>query len=201
MNDRSAGCSRGAARNVDPRLSGATLHGIVYHSRLLDAFPPAGGTVRRGDGRSSQMRKYLNPLRLTTLLLVLYCLGHTLSALVSTPPFGAQSDAVAAAMKSVHFEFSGSVCTWYGFYLGFGYEVSIFFLFSGVLTWFLGGMSLPDQRRWAPILWALFVSYSATIVLAVRYLFIVPIVFSSLITLLLGLQGVRVARAPRMAEK
>ena len=147
------------------------------------------------------MWKYLNPLRLTTLLLLLYCLGHTLSALVSTPPFGARSDAVAAAMRSVHFEVSGSACTWYGFYLGFGYEVSIFFLFSGVLTWFLGGMSPPDQRRWAPITWALFVSYAATIVLAVRYLFIVPIVFSSLITLLLGLHGATVARAGRVTGK
>ena len=133
------------------------------------------------------MRKYLNPLRLTTLLLLLYCLGHTLGALVSTPPFGAESDAVAVAMKSVHFEFSGSACTWYGFYLGFGYEVSIFFLFSGVLTWFLGGMSLSDQRRWAPMTWALFASYAATDVLAVRYFFVVPIIFSSLITLLLGI--------------
>ena len=28
------------------------------------------------------MRTYLNPFRLTTLLLLLYCLGHTLGALV-----------------------------------------------------------------------------------------------------------------------
>jgi len=45
------------------------------------------------------------------------------------------------------------------------------------------------------------VSYAATIVLSVRYLFIVPIVFSSLITLLLGLHGVTVVRAPRTSEK
>lgn len=141
------------------------------------------------------MSKYLNPLRLTTLLLVLYCLGHTLSALVSTPPFGAASDAVAASMKAVHFDVSGSACSWYGFYLGFGYEVSIFFLFSGVLTWFMGGMSAAEQRRWSPILWALFLSYAGTIVLAVRYLFVVPIVFSSLITLLLGVQSVRIANS------
>jgi NADH-quinone oxidoreductase subunit G len=44
-------------------------------------------------------------------------------------------------------------------------------------------------------------SYAATIVLAVRYFFVVPIVFSSLITLLLGLHGVIVARATRMTEK
>jgi hypothetical protein len=143
------------------------------------------------------MRKYLNPFRLTTLLLLFYCLGHTFGALVSTPHFGAQSDAVMAAMKSTHFNAMGSECTWFGFYLGFGYDVSIFFLFSAVLTWFLGGMSPSNQRRWAPITWALFASYAATLVLAIRYFFAAPIIFSSLITLLLGIQGIKLTRAPR----
>ena len=142
------------------------------------------------------MKRYANPYRLATLVLVLYCLGHTFGALVSTPTFSPQSQTVLSAMKSVHFQANGSACTWFGFYLGFGYDVSIFFLFSGVLTWFLGGLSLDEQRRWARVTWALFASYAATIVLAVRYFFPVPIVFSSLVTLLLGIQGVRLARAP-----
>jgi hypothetical protein len=140
------------------------------------------------------MRKYLNPLRVTTVLLVFYCLGHTFGALVATPHFGVESDLVMTAMKSVHFIANGSRCTWWGFYLGFGYNVSIFFVFSAVLTWFLGGMSLSEQRRWAPILWALFASYAATVVLAVKYFFLPPIVFSSAITVLLGIQSLRLTR-------
>jgi hypothetical protein len=73
---------------------------------------------------------------------------------VSTPHFGSASDAVLSAMRSVHFLASGSECTWYGFYLGFGYQVSIFFLFSAFVTWFpwfLGGRSLPEQLAWAPV--------------------------------------------------
>ena len=146
------------------------------------------------------MRQYLNPFRLTTLLLLLYCLGHTLGALVSAPQFGAESGAVMAAMKSVHFSANGSDCTWFGFYMGFGYDVSIFLLFSAVLTWFLGGLSLPDQRRWAPITWALFVTYTATAVLAATYFFAVAIVFSSLIAVLLGIQGIKLTRAPRTTQ-
>jgi len=146
------------------------------------------------------MKRYLNPYRLTTLLLLFYCLGHTFGALVSTPHFGVASDAVMTAMKSVHFKASGSDCTWFGFYWGFGYNVSIFFLFSGILTWFLGGMGLSDQRRWAPITWALFASYAVTVVLAVRYFFAAPIIFSSLITLVLGIQGIRLMRVPRTTQ-
>ena len=140
------------------------------------------------------MSRYLNPFRLTTLLLLLFCLGHTLGALVLTPQFGVASDGVMAAMKSVHFKADGSDCSWFGFYLGFGYEVSVFFLFSAVLTWFLGGLSPADQKRWALVSWALFASFAANTILAVRYFFPVPIVFSSLITLLLGIQCVRIAR-------
>lgn len=146
------------------------------------------------------MRRLLNPFRVTSVLLLLYCLGHTLGALVSTPRFGAASDGVAAAMQSVHFTLDGSNCSWFGFYLGFGYDVSIFFLFSAVLTWFLGGMSPADQRRWSPITWALFASYAATLVLAVRYFFPVPIVLSSLITALLGIQSIRLARTAPPAQ-
>lgn len=145
------------------------------------------------------MKRFLNPFRATSLLLLVYCLGHTLSALASVPEFGPRSDVVIAAMKSVHFDAIGSDCTWFGFYLGFGWDVSVFFLFSAALTWFLGGLSESDQRRWSFITWALCASYAATLVLAVKYLFVVPIVFSSLITLLLGVQGVRNMRVARTA--
>jgi hypothetical protein len=140
------------------------------------------------------MKKYVNPFRVTSLLLVLYCLGHTFGALVATPSFGDASDAVVHAMKTVHMQANGSDCTWWGFYLGFGYFDSIFFLFSAVLTWFLGGMSLADQRRWAPISWALCVSYVLAIVLSVRYFFLPPTVFSTAIALLLGIQSWRLSR-------
>ena len=144
------------------------------------------------------MKKYLNPFRLTTCLLLLYCFGHTSGALVSTPHFGSASDAVLSAMRSVHFQAGGSECTWYGFYLGFGYQVSIFFLFSAFVTWFLGGRSLREQRAWAPV-WALFVSWVASTFLALRWFFLPPAVFSSLITVLLGLQSIRLSR-PLPAE-
>ena len=69
-----------------------------------------------------------------------------------------------------------------------------------MLTWFLGGMSPPDQRRWALITWALFASYAGVFVLALRYFFVVPIVFSALIALLLGIEGFRAMRGGRTRE-
>ena len=116
--------------------------------------------------------------------------GHTANALLSTPSFGPDSDHVVAAMKSVHVSAEGSDCTWWGFYLGFGYFVSIFFVLSAVVTWVLGGLERRDQRRWSTFAWALFASYLASALVALRYLFIVPVVFSSVVAALLGLQCV-----------
>lgn len=142
------------------------------------------------------MKTYLNPFRLTTYLLILYCAGHTVGALVQTPHFGPGADAVLEAMKTTHFLANGSACTWYGFYLGFGYLVSIFFLFAAVVTWHLGGLAPPQQRAAAPLAGALFVAFAAGTYLAARWFFLPPVVFSSLITLLLGWQCLRLLRAP-----
>jgi hypothetical protein len=140
------------------------------------------------------MRKYFNPLRITTYLLILFCFGHTRGALISTPRFGADADAVATAMRTVHFSAQGSDATWYGFYLGFGYFVSIFFLLSAAVTWFLGGLAPRERRAWTPILWALLLSYAGDTYLSWRYFFAAPLAFSVAITALLGVECLRTVR-------
>ena len=145
--------------------------------------------------------RYLNPFRLATYLLILYCAGHTWGALLSTPHFGLGADAVRHAMKSVHFQVQGSDNTWFGFYFGFGLTVSIFFLFSAAMTWFLGGLVRCEQRALAPLTWSLFLSYAASTLLAWTYFFPAPGIFSTLITGLLGYECLKTLRRPELARK
>jgi hypothetical protein len=140
------------------------------------------------------MKKYFNPFRLVTYLLVLYAAGHTYGALVATPRFGEGADTVLSAMRSTHFVANGSECTWLGFYLGFGYQVSIFFLFAAFVAWFLGGLTPRDQRAWVAVSWALFASFVGSTYLAIHYFFLPPVIFASLITGLLGVQCIRLSR-------
>ena len=56
---------------------------------------------------SSTRARYFNPLRIAAYVLVLYFLGHTWGALLSTPAFGAEGNAVLSAMKSVQFRLRG----------------------------------------------------------------------------------------------
>jgi hypothetical protein len=149
---------------------------------------------------TNMLGRYFNPFRLATYLLILYCAGHTWGTILSTPHFGEASDAVAYAMKSVHFNVQGFECTWFGFYVGFGLLVSIFFLCSAAVTWFLGGLARSEQRGLAPITWALFLSYLASAVIAWAYFFVAPGVFSTLIAALLGFQCLKTIQ-PELANK
>ncbi len=151
----------------------------------LAAYVSDSGQTPSGRGYAA---RYFNPLRLGTYLLLLYTLGHTRGALLSSPHFSTESDAVVSAMRSVHFRCMGSTCTWFGFYLGFGFLVSVFFLFSAALTWYLGGLDPVERRRWLPVTWMLFLSQLVGAVIAWTWFFIAPQVFSTLITALLGFE-------------
>jgi hypothetical protein len=143
--------------------------------------------------------RYFNAYRLAAYVLVLYALGHTLGAVVSTPDFGPRSAEVVTAMKTVHVVSQGADCTWYGFYRGFGYFVSIFFVYSLVMAWHVGGRTREQRVALLPLTWALVACYAASIVTGFLYFFPIPILFSTVVTLLLGIGCVGDQRARRAA--
>ncbi|HSY98754.1 MAG TPA: hypothetical protein VK788_04600 [Terriglobales bacterium] len=130
--------------------------------------------------------RYFNVYRLAAYILVLYAFGHTLGAVIETPKFSPESDAVISMMKSVHVIAQGADRTWYGFYRGFGWFVSVFFVFSIVILWHLGARTARDRAGLAPIAWSLFLSHAAGSIIAWVYFFPVPIIFSTVITMLVG---------------
>jgi hypothetical protein len=128
--------------------------------------------------------KWLSPFRLATYLLVLFCAGHTFGGMLGQKSLGPESDAVFSMMKSVHFNFNGADCTWYGFWFAFGLMSSVFLLLSAVISW-----QLDRAESWRSvhlIAWALVLSHAANTYFSWRYFFVGPGVFSTLITLLLG---------------
>jgi hypothetical protein len=143
--------------------------------------------------------RYFNAYRLAAYTLVLYTLGHTLGAVVKTPKFGPERDAVASAMKAVHVVAQGADCTWYGFYRGFGIFVSIFFVFSVVMTWHLGGKDARERAALMPLTLALLASYALSTVTSWVFFFPVPVVFSTAVTVLLAYGCFVDLRARRLA--
>jgi uncharacterized protein YndB with AHSA1/START domain len=139
--------------------------------------------------------RYLNPPRIAAALLVVYALAHTGGALLNTPHFSPAADTVLTAMRTVQFPASGVERTWFHFFFGFGLIDSVFFLVSAAIAWFLGGRSLAERGAVKPVIWALFLGYAASIPIILKDFFLMPLIFSMLITACFGIECWRAARS------
>ena len=119
-------------------------------------------------------------------LLVLFCLGHTAGGMLAQKSLGPESDAVFSAMKTVHFDFNGARCTWYGFWFGFGLMVSVFLLLSALLAWQLDKVGPENWPAVSTIAWGLVASQACNAVMSWVYFFTGPGVMATAVTALVG---------------
>ncbi|MFT3837615.1 MAG: hypothetical protein QM723_11525 [Myxococcaceae bacterium] len=143
--------------------------------------------------------RFLTPFRLAAYLLLLFCAGHTAGGMLAQKSLGADSDVVFAQMKTVHFVFNGADSTWYGFWMGFGLTVSAFLLLVALAAWQLDAVSAQAWPSVSVIAWGLVAAMAFNGVMAVKFFFLGPTVFSALITGLLVTGIVRKSRAVRSA--
>jgi hypothetical protein len=129
--------------------------------------------------------KYFTPFRIAAYLALLFCAGHTLGGMIVQKSLGPASDVVLAAMKSTHFVFNGADCTWYGFWFGFGLTVSAFLLLVAVTALVLDRVTPDAWPQVQLIAWALIVAMAFNGVMAWRYFFAGPTIFSVAIVALL----------------
>lgn len=121
--------------------------------------------------------------RIAAVFLVLFAVGHTFGFQQSDSKW--EVDTLVASMRSIHFDALGSNRTYWDFFLGAGLSVGVFLLFAALLAWQLSRLPGEYLVRMRATAWAFAVCFAAITVLSWRYLFIVPIVFSSLITVCL----------------
>jgi len=121
--------------------------------------------------------------RIAAVLLLLFALGHTLGFRQSDPTWGV--DAVLALMRSIHFDVQGFNRTYWDLFVAAGFSVGVFYLFAAILAWQLGGLPAATLALMRGTAWAFALCFAAITVVSWRYLFIIPIAFSILITLCL----------------
>jgi len=121
--------------------------------------------------------------RIAAVLLMLFAAGHTFGFRQNNPEWGA--DAVLGLMRSVHFDALGFNRTYWDFFSGFGFFVSVFLGFTGVLAWQLSSLPAETLVRVRGIAWNLVVCFVAITALSYRFAFTIPLVFSALITVFL----------------
>lgn len=133
--------------------------------------------------------------RISSGLLVLFALGHTIGFRQVDPHWSA--DAVVNGMRSVSFDVQSFNRTYWDFFTGFGLFVSVFLLFAAVLAWQFGSMS-PERLSEIPVeRWSFALCFVLISGLTWRYFFLAPGVLSTLAAL--GLVGAAWLGARRRA--
>lgn len=127
--------------------------------------------------------------------------GHTIGGMFSETDVGPAGNAVFAAMKNVEFNFFGSQCTWYGFHLGFGLNVSLLLGLSSFSAWHLDALPADLWPHVAPLAWAFVVTTALATVLSWTYFFLMPSISMTLATLLLLMGTIRKSNDLRYVKK
>ena len=121
--------------------------------------------------------------RIASGLLVLFAIGHTLGFRQTDPKWGV--DSLVASMRTIRFDVQGFSRTYYDLFVGAGFFVGLFLLFAAVLAWQLGGLSRETLRLMPLVTWPLAMLFVGVTVLSWMYLFLVPVIFSAVISLCL----------------
>jgi hypothetical protein len=118
--------------------------------------------------------------RIAAVLLLLFAVGHTLGFRQSDPQWGV--DALLGSMRSIHFDVQGSSRTYWDLFVAAGFSVGVFYFFAAILAWQLGGLPAATLAPMRGTVWAFALCFAAITVVSWKYLFILPIAFSFVIT-------------------
>ena len=129
---------------------------------------------------------FLTLYRAATILLLIFCTGHTLGGMLLQSSRGPEADAVFESMKSVKFNFNGATCTWYNFWFGFGIEASINQLLSAVIAWQLDKVPPEQWDVVKGLAWALVAAHLLNTILTWAYFFTGAGLLSTVVTILLA---------------
>jgi hypothetical protein len=121
--------------------------------------------------------------RISSVLLLLFAAGHLFGFRQSDPTWGV--DALLVSMRSIHFNVQGFSRTYWDLFVAAGFSVGVFYLFAAVLAWQLGGLPAQTMAFMRVTAWAFALCFAAITVVSWRHLFILPVVFSIVITVCL----------------
>jgi hypothetical protein len=121
--------------------------------------------------------------RAAGVFLLLLAVGHLLGFRQTDPNWGV--DALLSSMRSIHFVVQGFNRTYWDLFVAAGLVVGVLYLFAAILAWQLGGLPTETLGRMRSVAWAFALCFAVITIVSWRYLFVLPIVFSIVITVCL----------------
>ena len=124
--------------------------------------------------------------RIAFVLLILFAVGHTLGFRRVDPRWGV--DSLIQQLRSTHFDAQGFNRSYWDFFTGFGFFVTILLLFAAIVSWQLGSLPKESLSTMSLITWGLAICFIVVTFLSYRYFFMEPVVFSgaTAVCLILG---------------
>ena len=132
-------------------------------------------------------------LRIASVISLLFTAGHTLGGLKRWSPTG--DNEVLRQMTAVHFAVQGASRSYLDFFMGFGWTISVAMLLQTVLLWQLASMARTNPAGARPMIAAFALAALASGVIAWRFIFPVPVLFSAALLVALALAFVAAGRA------
>jgi hypothetical protein len=124
-------------------------------------------------------------LRIASIVSLVLAAGHTFGGMGSWSPPG--ETAVLEAMKSFRFDAAGASRTYWDFYIGFGFSISVYLFAQAVLLWQLATLAKRDVVQVRAIVAVFLLSVIAIAVLSWKYFFVIPLILSIAIAVCLAL--------------
>jgi hypothetical protein len=115
-------------------------------------------------------------LRISSAISFLFAAGHTLGGLKYWSPMG--DNPVLQAMRTVRFDTMGANRSYFDFYLGFGYSLSVIQVMQAVLLWQLAGLARTDALGARPMIAVIALATAVCGVIAYRFILPLPAFFS-----------------------
>jgi len=118
-------------------------------------------------------------LRIASVISLVFTAGHSLGGLKKWSPMG--DNEVLRAMTAVHFDTMGTNRSYLDFFMGFGWSISVAMLMQTVLLWQMASLARTDAARVRPMIAVVALATLASSVIAWRFIFPVPALFSGVL--------------------
>lgn len=123
-------------------------------------------------------------LRIASAISLIFMLGHTTGGLRKWSPMG--DNEVLKAMTAVRFDAMGANRSYLDFYMGFGWSISVAMLMQTVLLWQMASLARADAPSVRPMIGVIAIATIASGLIAWRFIFPLPALFSSALVIALA---------------
>jgi hypothetical protein len=122
-------------------------------------------------------------LRIASVISLVFTAGHSLGGLKRWSPMG--DNDVLRTMAAVYFDTRGAHRSYLDFFMGFGWSISVAMLLQTLLLWQMASLARTDVANVRPMIAVFALASFATGIIAWRFIFPIPALFSSVLTITL----------------